>query len=282
MLIIIIPVYNDWASLNKLLQLIDVTIAIKIFTRVLIIDDCSRVKSDFKKKKLKKIKDIEILQLNKNLGSQKAITIGLNHLKKNKKFFYAVIMDGDGEDNPVEIEKMLNISKKNKNSVVVSCRSGRNESIFIQFCYKIHLFICFFFTTYWVNFGNFSCFYSKNLNKILSNNKIWYAYSSGILKNAKIIRTYSRRNNRFFGETKMSFFNYLEHSTRVISNFSNRVFLSTSIYLFLVFKLLNEIFFVTTLVLLLFNIIICYVLLRHKNHHTNYNQFISTSKFQSD
>ncbi len=82
MIIILIPVYNDWASLNKLLKLIDITIATKIFTKVLIIDDCSTIKFNLKKEKLKKINNIEILKLNKNLGSQKAIT---NRIKSFKK-----------------------------------------------------------------------------------------------------------------------------------------------------------------------------------------------------
>lgn len=280
MIIILIPVYNDWASLNKLLKLIDITIATKIFTKVLIIDDCSTIKFNLKKEKLKKINNIEILKLNKNLGSQKAITIGLSHLKKYKDKFYTVIMDGDGEDDPFEIEKMLGIVSKNKDSVAVSCRKGRNNSFFIQFCYKFHLLICFFFTAKWLNFGHYSCFYSKNLSKILTNNTIWYAYPSSILKNIKIIRTYARRKKRFFGKTKMHFANYAEHSLRVISVFSKRVMIFSLFYSFLTFKLFNELFLATTFLLFLFNIFIFSVVIKHKNHYKHYTHLYNVSTFK--
>jgi len=278
MIIILIPVYNDWASLNKLLKLIDITIATKIFTKVLIIDDCSTIKLNLRKEKLKKINNVEVLKLNKNLGSQKAITVGLSHLKKYKDKFYTVIMDGDGEDDPGEIEKMLRIVFKNKDSVAVSCRSGRNDSFFIQCCYKFHLLICFFFTAKWLNFGHYSCFYSKNLSKILTDNTIWYAYPSSILKNIKIIRTYARRKKRFFGKTKMHFVNYAEHSLRVISVFSKRVMIFSLFYSFLIFKLFDELFLATTFLLLLFNIFIYSVVVRHKNHYKHYTQLYKVSK----
>ena len=39
------------------------------------------------KKKFNKIKKIEVLRLNENVGSQKAIAIGLNYLNKKKSDF---------------------------------------------------------------------------------------------------------------------------------------------------------------------------------------------------
>ena len=88
-----------------------------------------------KKDKLNKIKNIEVLRLNQNVGSQKAIAIGLHYLnlKKIRNFSYITVMDGDGEDNPLEIKRMTKLAKKYKNYVVVSCRRDRNENLIIKY-----------------------------------------------------------------------------------------------------------------------------------------------------
>ena len=132
--LILIPVYNDFKSLNKLLLIINSLIR-KNSTQVLIVDDCSSNKMKLDIKKMKMIKRIEILRLSENIGSQKAIATSLKYLneKKNRDFNYITIMDGDGEDNPNNISLMLNFAKKNKDSLVVSCRKDRNENFLIKF-----------------------------------------------------------------------------------------------------------------------------------------------------
>ena len=94
--IILIPVYNDWKSLNLLLSEINKELDNKNNVKILIVNDYSTQKVDIKKNNFSKIKEIKILTLNQNLGSQKAIAIGLDYLKNLKKDIYITIMDGDG------------------------------------------------------------------------------------------------------------------------------------------------------------------------------------------
>ena len=101
--IIVIPIYNDWMSVNKLLFEINEILDSSYLCKILIINDCSTQKIQIENKKLDKIKEIKILSLNQNLGSQKSISIGLNYLKQLNENFYITIMDGDGEDSPLEI-----------------------------------------------------------------------------------------------------------------------------------------------------------------------------------
>ena len=79
--ILLLPLYNDWKSLQKLLTLINVKL--KKFPKkieVVVVDDNSTVSPQLNIKKLKNIKNLKLLKLNKNLGSQKAISIGLSYL----------------------------------------------------------------------------------------------------------------------------------------------------------------------------------------------------------
>ena len=84
--VILIPVYNDWKSLNKLLSEIDKCLkTIRNFnTEILILNDKSTEEYYINNHNFFSIKKIKILTLKKNLGSQKSIAIGLNYLNKSK------------------------------------------------------------------------------------------------------------------------------------------------------------------------------------------------------
>ena len=190
--IIVVPVYNDWKSLNKLLLKLDKYLGRGkgIKNEILVINDNSSKKVNIKKRKFKSIKKIKTIFLKKNLGSQKAIAVGLSYLKTIKENFFVTVMDSDGEDNPLQVRKMLNVAIKNPNHVITSNRKQREEPLIIIALYKLHLLLTSLFTWKWISFGNFSTFSKKNLNKILSNNSSWYAHSSAILKNLNIIILY--------------------------------------------------------------------------------------------
>ena len=82
-IIILIPTYNDCKSLRRLLSNINKYFNNeKITLEILIINDCSSEKYYLQDLKLKNIRSIKIIDLKKNVGSQKAIFIGLN---KNSK-----------------------------------------------------------------------------------------------------------------------------------------------------------------------------------------------------
>ena len=238
--VIVIPVYDDWKSLNKLLYEINGNTSTKELVKILIINDFSKKKPQLNFKKLNKIKEIKILELAKNLGSQRAIAVALNYLKKVESSFYVTIMDSDGEDDPKHINKMIDLAKKNKNSVIVSCRKDREENLIIKICYKIHLILTFLLTVKWISYGNFSSFHSKNIKKILSDNSVWLAYSSAVMKNTKIKKTYSKRLKRYFGKSKVNFPFLVTHSIKIIGVFYKRVLVLSLFYLLLVNKLFNS------------------------------------------
>ena len=76
--IILIPVYNDWKSLNKLLINLDNHLQKRQQNvEILVIDDNSTHKPKLQTKKFSILKKIKILKLKKNLGSQMAIAAGL-------------------------------------------------------------------------------------------------------------------------------------------------------------------------------------------------------------
>jgi len=214
--IIVIPVYNDWKSLNKLLKNLDNCLKKKLKKlQILIINDNSTSKIKISKHNFVCINRIEILTLNKNVGSQKAIATGLLYLKKFKQSFIITIMDSDGEDDPMQVSKMIELSVKNPEFIITSNRKSRKESKIVILLYKLHLIITFLFTYKWISFGNFTSFHNKNLSKLLANGDAFYAHSSAVIKNCLIIRKFAKRKKRYFDKSKLSLFSLIEHSLRV-------------------------------------------------------------------
>lgn len=276
--IIIIPIYNDWKSLNKLLTEINKTLSKSDLYKILIINDCSTQEINIENKKFTKLKEIKILSLKKNLGSQKSLSIGLDYLTKFKKKFYITIMDGDGEDNPLEIKKLLNNARMNKDYIITSHRKNRNENFIIKLSYKIHLIISFFFTWHWISFGNFSCFNSINLKK-LDLNDVWYAFSGGVLKNCKIKKMYASRQRRYFESSKVNFLKLVEHSFRIISLFYKRVLISSLALTCVVWMTHSSFSYLLYALIFLTNITLFFIKFNNrKKSKENLNSFIKEIK----
>ena len=109
----LIPVFNDWNSLNILLDQIDNEILnFEEEFNFIIIDDKSSSENSISKKKYKKVNLIKIIHLNKNLGSQRALAIGLKYIYVKEKKTNIILMDADGEDDPKALRKIISYSKE--------------------------------------------------------------------------------------------------------------------------------------------------------------------------
>lgn len=258
---ILLPLYNDWRSVNLLIKKINKEFfRYKRFANILILDDSSTQKAFLNINNLKNISSIRILTVNKNLGSQKIISVGLDFIKK-KKNEMIIVMDSDGEDDVLQINKLINKAIKNPNFLIVASRVRRREMFIFQLLYKAHLMLTYCFTFNWVSFGNYSCFHSKNIKKILKNNDSWLAYSSCVLKNCKVIKIDTERQKRFFGKSKLSFFSLFEHSFRVLSVYQTKILLTSSLYIFFLYvitklEIINFYNFIIFFLILLFNSVI--------------------------
>ena len=265
--IILIPVYNDGKSLNKLLEKIDLHLQdiLDFETEILILNDNSSEKIAIDKKKFQNLEKINILNVKKNLGSQKIIALGLKFIKDSEQNFFITVIDSDGEDNPFEIKKMLETAIKNIDYVITSNRKSRKESVVIKILYKIHLILTFVFSFKWISFGNFTTFNSQNIDKILSNGNSWLAHSSAVIKNCKIKRLYAKREKRYFDKSKLSLINLIEHSLRINAVFSERVKITSLFYITILYLNFSITFLSLFIImnLVIFNILIIFIKYRH-------------------
>ena len=61
-----------------------------------------------------------------------AMHLALRYIFQNKKFDNLILMDGDGEDRPEEIKKLIEKIKENPNLSVVAKRVKRSEGPFFS------------------------------------------------------------------------------------------------------------------------------------------------------
>ena len=270
-IIILIPVFNDWQSLEKLLIEINHNIE-KINNIVfdcIIVNDASTIdQTDFKKPS--NFNSLRILNMKNNQGHARCNAFGLRYVTKNEKFNYLILMDGDGEDRPVEIQSLLNVILKDPNKSVVAKRVKRSEGQFFQLLYKIHKIITFLFTGKKINFGNYSCLTEKDVKKLSDKASLWSSFSGSVKKNLKDLNEInSIRGLRYFGPSKMSILKLLIHSFSIIAVFKYQVLFRTLIIVLLLYPLnsyLGSIAFISQLTILLFCILIFIVSLIEKEN----------------
>ena len=226
-IIILIPVFNDWQSLKKLIHEINLQIdSVKgyKFSMIIINDGSTITQPEIKKPH--NLEFIKILNMIENRGHAECIAYGIKYINKNENFDNLLLMDGDGEDRPEEINKLLEKISLNHGISVVAKRVKRSEGLIFRLLYQFHKIITFIFTGRKINFGNFSCLSKDDISKICDNTTLWSSYS-GTLK--KHIKKYNEINSirgfRFFGPSKMSIFKLMYHSFSIIEVFKYQVLL---------------------------------------------------------
>ena len=93
--IILIPVYNDWKSVFKLLKAIDLQITEwNAEVSVLIINDASTEERPAIASSFKNIKSVRVMNMKKNQGHARCYATGLKFLSIKEDFDYLIPMDG--------------------------------------------------------------------------------------------------------------------------------------------------------------------------------------------
>ena len=237
---ILIPIYNDWKSVLKLIENIDLTLEnsghdISVF----IINDASTENFQSSKIVYNNLSSIQILNMKKNMGHARCIATGLKYIYENIEFDFVIPMDGDGEDRPEEIKNFIDMAKNNLNETIVGNRVKRSEGLFFKTSYLIHKIITFIFTGKIIKFGNFTCLPKKTVSRLINDKSSWSSFSGSLTKlENNLISSPSERGLRYFGPSKMNFLNLLTHSFSIIAVFKTTVILRSilfyAIYLILI------------------------------------------------
>tara|TARA_B100000579_G_C22813460_1_gene846501 strand:- start:965 stop:1837 length:873 start_codon:yes stop_codon:yes gene_type:complete len=266
-IIILLPVYNDWESLLKVLDEIDTVIKDnqKYQFECIIVNDSSTIEKP-KILKPKNFNSLKIINMKENKGHARCNAFGLRYINLNEIYDYVIIMDSDGEDRPIEINSLVNKISQETEISVVAKRIKRSEGPIFQTLYKVHKLVTYLFTGKRINFGNYSCLTKKDVNILSDKPSLWSSFSGSVKKNlSNLNEVDSIRGLRYFGPSKMSLFNLAIHSFSIIAVFKYVVFLRSTfmiIILSYLTKMLGSIAITLQVLIVFFNLIIFIVSIR--------------------
>ena len=267
---ILIPIYNDWQSVFKLLENIDSEITgLDAEVSVLIVNDASTEQRPEINFNLNNLKSVQVINMKENRGHARCNAAGLKYINEKEDFDYVIPMDGDGEDRPEEIKLLIEKAKEYPNVVITGDRIERSEGFIFKFCYLIHKYLTYVFTGQSIKFGNYTCLPKSTVAIMTDEAATWSSFSGSLSKTAKVRKSVSSiRGSRYFGPSKMSFINLLKHSLSIIAVFKSTVLIRSiiflAVYIFLVLKYISIITLIPV-VLVIVMIISVFVLSGREN-----------------
>ena len=137
---IIIPVYNESESIGFLLdEVINVMSFHEFNFELIVVNDGSKDNTHRVLKELTlKIKELSVISLRKNYGQTAAMSAGFD----NSKGDIIITLDGDGQNDPRDIPKLLDLYNTNDNiKLVGGIRKKRQDSYIKIFSSKIANYI---------------------------------------------------------------------------------------------------------------------------------------------
>ncbi len=238
--LIIIPCYNEASGLKSFLSEIELILCkTEFYFTILIVDDCSLDNSaelikSFEFNSFNLI--LKAISLKSNVGHQEAIRQGLAYAESNFNLENGIIiMDGDGEDDPNAILKLIEIEKYD---IVFVERGKRYENMRFKLGYFIYRQLFNIITGKKISFGNYSMISVKLLKSIANQNFIHYP-SFLYKQKCSIIKIKFDRRKRVHGNSKMNQKSLILHGLYSLIEFSEEVlyFLMRMTVLFLILDL---------------------------------------------
>lgn len=226
-LLFLIPVFNDWEAVSRVLADLDEQLeAIEGPASVLMVDDGSTEPSParlpFEPRRLARV---EVLPARRNLGHQRAIALGLTFIYERRPCRAVVVMDGDGQDAPRDVPKLLAaVDAARPGSAVFAARTRRSEGPWFAAGYLAYKAIHRVLTGRKVEVGNFSVLPWALLERLVGVSEIWNHYAAAVYKaRLPVVQVPVPRAHRVEGHSRMNFVALVTHGLSAISVYGDVV-----------------------------------------------------------
>jgi len=233
-ILFVIPIFNDWASFRHLVNDIDTALAgFDGSAAILAIDDGSSVEVDraqWAGSTFQRVMRVDVVRLACNLGHQKAIAIGLSLASKRDDVDAVVVMDGDGEDDPSDLPRLLEALARRQAPIVLAHRAKRSEGRVFRVFYTIYKSLFRRLTGVGLSFGNYSAMTVAAARRLSFMPNLWNSLPATCLRSKLPIHTVSTiRGRRYEGQPKMNFVSLILHGMQAITVFSDTVLVRLSL-----------------------------------------------------
>lgn len=228
-IVVVTPVYEDRTAFRVLLQ--DLRLHTGQSLILVAVDDGSVMEpidlTDF----LASQTNGSILRLRRNVGHQRAITVGLAHVITNvPQARSIVIMDSDGEDSPASISALLSELDNSDVDIVVAQRASRVETWQFKVFYQIYKAIFKGLTGRVISFGNFMAMTPAAAARLSSMAESPIHLAASVLNARLSVRRVAvHRAPRYAGKSKMNFVGLVLHGFRGMMVFAEDVLVRVGI-----------------------------------------------------
>ncbi|NUM87724.1 MAG: glycosyltransferase family 2 protein [Bdellovibrionales bacterium] len=227
---LLIPVFNDWASLDKLLKDLDAQAATLPGTdfHAMVINDGSTL-AGTPSGPWPHLRGVEVADLVANFGHQRALACGLG-LAAGGEVDQILLMDGDGEDRPEDIPSLLAAS--GDSHIAVARRKKRSEGPGFRAGYLLYKWLFLLATGRWIYFGNFMTI-PRTLAEPLSHSPHAGNHLAAAIMRLRLpVQAVDvARGRRFDGKSQMSYVTLVLHGLSAISVFAEMVLTRTLLFL---------------------------------------------------
>ena len=219
--LICIPVFNDWESVLLLLdELRGVPLGLDGPAGIVLVDDGSTdPPPSGRLAAIAGFASIEILTLRRNVGHQRAITLGLAYIHKHRPCRVVVVMDGDGEDGARDVPLLLERCRETGySSIVFAKRTRRSEGPLFLVGYHGFKAIHYLLTGLRVEVGNFSAIPGVLLDRLVGISEMWNHYAAAVIHaRLPVEKVPIPRRRRLLGSPKMRPTDLVIHGLSAIS-----------------------------------------------------------------
>lgn len=221
---VVIPVFNDWESAQVLIGALKQRLP-AAGTHLVVVDDGSTEPEHGLREALAATGfDATVVRLVRNVGHQRAIAIGLCQAV-GLKAETVVIMDGDGEDRPEDVPRLIEALRDEPRAIVVAHRNRRSEGPGFILFYGIYKRVFAFLTGSAISFGNFSAMKLATAQRLSCMHELLlHVPATMICSRCKIVPVATDRGERYRGRSKMNLVSLVVHGLSSVAVFSERTF----------------------------------------------------------
>jgi len=227
-IVLVIPVYDDWPSLERLLKSIDDQRGLDgVEFNVLIVNDGSHMAPSIEllaERVFKHVGRIRRVNLIGNLGHQRAIAVGLVTAAKEVGTYGVIIMDSDGEDRPEDVPRLITAAMENPGKIVCARRSKRSDPIGFKVLYLVYKSLFRVLAGESIDFGNFCYIPRSALDSVGYSPSLWNHLAATLVRSRlPLMRIPTERGRRYTGRSRMNLDTLVAHGLTAISVYSDIV-----------------------------------------------------------
>ena len=226
-IVVLTPVLDDWVAARELLSRLDAAFAARPDeVSVLLVNDGStqKIPPGFGAGPYRRLREVGIVTLKKNLGHQRALAVGLCHIAEKVPCDAVVVMDSDGEDDPADAARLAGQLEASVTAavpvspIIFAERTKRSESFGFRLGYQGYRLLHYVLTGRGIRFGNFSVIPRARLSGLTVEPMLWNHYAASVVASRQPVATMpSHRGTRFAGKSHQSFVKLVIHGLSALS-----------------------------------------------------------------